>query len=207
VAVVIPRPRCIAADPPWPETGGCNRGADAHYDVQHVEDIPGIIQRCPLWPPESDAHLWLWATVTHLPAALWLMERVGFRYVTHWVWRKVRDERLQIGLGQYQRTSHELLLLGTRGDAMVPPPEFRAPSVFDAPRTRHSAKPDVAYELIEQVSPGPRAELFGREPRPGWWVWGNELGIQEDVAAPGDCDLELWAATRQPVDDRQARLL
>lgn len=88
-------------------------------------------------------------------------------------------ERLQIGLGQYLRGAHELCLLGVRGDAMVPAPADRLPSVVFAPRGLHSAKPPVAYAVIERVSPGPRAEMFARTPRPGWAVWGNESGADE----------------------------
>jgi N6-adenosine-specific RNA methylase IME4 len=182
-----PRFRCLTADPPWPERGGCNRGVDAHYEVQRVEDLPRIVMASPLWLPETSSHLWMWATVSHLPQALWLTERLGYRYVTHLVWVKAKDDRLQQGLGQYVRGSHELLLLGTRGGrAMVPIPALRPPSVFRAARTRHSAKPAVAYEIISQISPGPRAELFARSPRPGWWVWGDEVPTEDCVWSPGE---------------------
>ena len=87
----------------------------------------------------------------------------------------MNDGLLQIGLGQYMRHAHELLLLGARGEAMVPEPPDRLPSVIFAPRTKHSAKPKQAYRLIEACSPGPRIEFFAREPRKGWRVWGNEV--------------------------------
>jgi N6-adenosine-specific RNA methylase IME4 len=32
----------------------------------------------------------------------------------------------------------------------------------------HSAKPDSFYDFVEQVSPGPYAELFSRRARFGW---------------------------------------
>jgi hypothetical protein len=82
---------------------------------------------------------------------------------------------LQIGLGQYMRHAHEWLLLGTRGRAMIPEPANRMPSVIFAERTKHSKKPQEAYGLIERASPGPRLEMFAREPRDGWDVWGNEV--------------------------------
>lgn len=184
-ATTPPHFRCISADPPWPERGGCNRGADAHYQVANVRDVPRIIQAAPLWRPESNCHLWLWATLMHLPDALWILERLGFRYTTHLAWVKTKaDGDLAIGLGQYVRGSHELLLLGTRGKAMVPVPENRLPSVVLAQRGRHSAKPAEVVRRIETVSPGPRAELFAREPRAGWWTWGNELAEGVDVLQP-----------------------
>ena len=48
-------------------------------------------------------------------------------------------------------------------------------SVVEAPRSRHSVKPEEAYSRIERVSPGPRLEMFARAERPGWDVWGNEV--------------------------------
>jgi N6-adenosine-specific RNA methylase IME4 len=41
---------------------------------------------------------------------------------------------------------------------------------------------------VEQSSPAPRLELFGRRPADGWTVWGNEiarsaLGFDDDVMA------------------------
>jgi N6-adenosine-specific RNA methylase IME4 len=135
----------------------------------------------------------MWSTSNFLPDALWLMQALRFEYKTSAAWVKIRNEfsfkepelydtvnelagdHLQIGLGQYMRHAHEWLLLGTRGDAMVPEPADRMPSVIFAPRTRHSEKPQEAYTLIERASPGPRLEIFAREPRDGWTVWGNEI--------------------------------
>lgn len=154
----------------------------------------------PVWRPETGSHVWLWVTNSFLPAGLWVMERMGFTYKTNWTWVKgvpcvacdsqgfdrggtgcpdcggtgMCPGSLQIGLGQYQRGSHELLLLGTRGNAMLPATKDRLSSVIVAPRTRHSAKPQAAYDLIERVSPGPRLEMFARDPRVGWTTWGNE---------------------------------
>lgn len=41
-------------------------------------------------------------------------------------------------------------------------------SWFSWPRGKHSAKPEAFLDLVEQVSPGPYAELFGRRARFGW---------------------------------------
>ena len=54
-------------------------------------------------------------------------------------------------------------------------PHGRLPRRFEAPRGRHSQKPEESYRRIERVSPGPRAEIFAREKREGWDVWGNEV--------------------------------
>jgi N6-adenosine-specific RNA methylase IME4 len=38
----------------------------------------------------------------------------------------------------------------------------------------HSRKPDEVAELLLKHCSGPHLELFGREPRAGWIVWGAE---------------------------------
>lgn len=42
------------------------------------------------------------------------------------------------------------------------------------PQKVHSAKPPGFLELVEQITYGPRLELFAREARLGWDSWGNE---------------------------------
>jgi N6-adenosine-specific RNA methylase IME4 len=42
------------------------------------------------------------------------------------------------------------------------------------PRSEHSAKPEAFLDLVEQVSPEPRLELFARRQRLGWDTWGDE---------------------------------
>jgi N6-adenosine-specific RNA methylase IME4 len=46
-------------------------------------------------------------------------------------------------------------------------------------RGPHSAKPPAFLDLVEQVSPEPRVELFARDQRLGWdsWGWGYEHAV------------------------------
>jgi len=157
-------------DPPWLERGGgkCKRGADRHYSLMRTPEIVKVIFRSGVFTPNKDAHLWLWVTNNFLPHGFCIMEQLGFRYVTNAVWVKDRA-----GLGQYLRGQHELLLFGVRGKLRGQ--SKRQTTVIKAPRHAHSQKPDEAYNLIEAVSPGPRLEMFARQQRPGWDVWGSEV--------------------------------
>lgn len=166
----------VLMDPPWLERGGgkIKRGADRHYPLMKAKDMPDLITGTEEWSQVSTeaAHLWMWVTNNFLRDGLWLMDALGFRYITNVAWVKMRNAKLQIGLGQYLRGSHELLLFGRRGSTMKP--AKAPPSVIIAERTRHSAKPKESYELIEQVSPGGYLEYFARSGRKGWAAWGNE---------------------------------
>lgn len=57
---------------------------------------------------------------------------------------------------------------------------------YEAPRGRHSEKPELFMDLIERMSPGPYVELFARRARFGWDYWGDQsLGTAQmpEVAA------------------------
>jgi len=177
--------KCILADPPWAERGGgkSKRGADRHYPLMSTKEITALPVR--QLADEGGSHLWLWVTNNFLPQGLEVMQAWGFRYVTNMCWGKVSAEYPfaggpRMGLGQYLRGAHELLLFGVRGGlgpggtpyGQKPSPVV--PSLLLARRARHSRKPPQVHNLISSVSPGPRLELFARERRTGWDCLGNE---------------------------------
>jgi len=186
---------CVMLDPPWPERGAgkIKRGADRHYKVMPVRKMPKAIFDSGVWGTIApSAHCWMWVTNNYLAKGMWLMEQIGFRYVTNVAWVKlwergvygpkegglttiqVARSAVQIGLGQYLRGSHELMLFGVRGDFMKP--DKAPPSVIFAERTKkHSQKPQESYDLIEKTSPGPYLEMFARSEGQGWTAWGDEV--------------------------------
>lgn len=173
--------RTSYSDPPWPEKGGgkIKRGADKHYPVMDRYAILETIILAEPWVRLAPGahHHYMWVTNNYLPDGLWLMDALGFRYVTNLVWAKDR-----IGLGQYFRGQHELLLFGVRGSGYDVRTERKdLGTLLEGPRTQHSKKPESAYERIEARSQGPYLELFARSGRPGWEAWGNEAPTQEEV--------------------------
>lgn len=188
----------ILIDPPWPGQGGgkIKRGADRHYPlIKKKEDILRTILQSgmwPIWDNNQGAHLYLWTINNYLEWGLWLMNALGFTYKTNIVWVKVVNncpsiidwdvllkKMIRFGIGRYFRSSHELLLFGVRGKTIIPNKPF--PSALLAPREqengkdKHSKKPLEVYNMIEQTSPEPYLEMFAREKRDNWWVWGNEV--------------------------------
>jgi N6-adenosine-specific RNA methylase IME4 len=167
----------IYADPPWrfepySRKTGMDRAADSHYGTMTLEEICALPVR---ELAADDAILYLWATVPMLPEALKVIEVWGFTYRSNFSWHKDK-----CGTGYWNRNQHEHLLVATRGRIPAPAPGARVSSVIEAPRGRHSAKPDAAYEMIEDAFPDlPRIELFARARRDGWAAaWGNELGAE-----------------------------
>jgi N6-adenosine-specific RNA methylase IME4 len=157
----------LYADPPWryDYTEDTSRQVENHYPTMALDEIKKLVV-----PASEDAVLFMWVTSPKLVEGLDLLDAWGFEYRTCMVW--VKDK---IGMGYYARQQHEMLLIAKRGALPVPDPEDRPPSVIQAPRGDHSAKPDQVYELIERMYPlQEKCELFQRRPRPRWAGWGNQ---------------------------------
>lgn len=160
----------IYADPPWRYdfSRSNSRGIENQYPTMSIDEI------CDLPVNEictDDAVLFMWTTSPKLEEALMVLCAWDFSYLTNMVW--VKDK---IGMGYYARQQHELLLIATRGKLPVPKPMNRVSSVIRAARTEHSKKPKEAYEVIERMYPEyEKIELFSREQREGWEVWGNQV--------------------------------
>jgi len=172
----------IYADPEWldevwSEETGQDRAPANHYPVQSEEiiaarDVPSISAK--------DCVLFLWTTNQHLRIALNVMEAWGFEYKSNYCWGKDR-----ISTGRWNRSKHELLLIGVRGNVPCPAQGEQRESLIMAPKSGHSAKPECFLEMIESYYPNlPKIELNRRgPPRPGWDAWGNE--VEPDAKASG----------------------
>jgi len=163
-------------DAPWMPGQTGKRGASEKFNLMPTKAI------CAMPVADlmaDDAVLLLWVVNNGLQDGLDVMKAWGFRYVTNAVW-----DKYYMGLGNYFRGSHELLLLGVKGSPKV---KFRGQkSVFVEPRQEHSRKPQEIIQKIERMFDGPYLELFARErpnSRSNWAVWGDQ--IASDVFLPG----------------------
>lgn len=180
---------CILADPPWMLSGGKkgkggwskSASPSAHYPLLTTDQIAGLPIRSMASP---NSCLFLWVVNGLLPDGLRVMASWGFRYVNNLCWRKTTG----YGIGQYIRGDHELVLFGVRGrpgyqrDALGKRVQVR--SVVDAPRGRHSEKPEEMRRRIQKISAGPYIELFSRRKTEGWDVWGNEVQSDVEIEVP-----------------------
>jgi N6-adenosine-specific RNA methylase IME4 len=156
--------RTLCIDPPWAYAGERSRPA---YSTMSQEEL--LMLPVASWA-DPQSHLYLWAANFNIPDALERMEAWGFKFVTLLTWVKP-----SFGLGSYFRTTTEHVLFGVRGRLVT-----RARNIgthFTAPKTFHSEKPQVFYQMVEQASYPPFIDVFARKRRPGWVAWGN--GISE----------------------------
>lgn len=173
----------IYADPPWKydnSSDSVNGAADKQYPTLTVEEIRDLSD--PRGRGVSDlaspaSILYMWTTNAFLSDALGVAAAWGFEYKSNHVW--VKD--LQ-GTGFWTRARHELLLICTKGDVIPPHESIRPDSVIQEPARGHSQKPESVYEMLEKLyADMPRIELFAREKREGWDLWGNQS--PEEAAA------------------------
>ena len=157
---------CIYVDPPWRYSNQGTRGAtDNHYETMSVDELC----KMPVGDLAADrCHLHLWVTNGFLFEAPKIFEAWGFEFKSSFVWVKP-----QMGMGNYWRNSHEILLLGVRGGLTAGNRGLM--SWVKANRREHSQKPDCVRDFVTKLSPGPYLELFGRQQVAGWDVFGNQI--------------------------------
>jgi N6-adenosine-specific RNA methylase IME4 len=182
----------ILADPPWDFktwSGKPNaRGPQNHYGTMTMDEIAGL----PVHELASkDCVLFVWICWPILMAVPTILESWGFEYKTcAFDWMKANNTQpdffqeevgAQVGLGYWTRSNTEPCLLATRGKPKRLHADVRMGII--APRREHSRKPDGIHERIERLVAGPYLELFARQKRAGWTVWGNQTDKFAEVAA------------------------
>ena len=174
----------VLLDPPWSYTGQQDKwGAAAKfYDTMTDDQLLEFTKATDLLEPKGV--MFMWATSPRLDFSIRLIEKWGltFRGVA-FVWVKTKQDGTPIGAQGVRpsivKPTTEYVLAASRvktGRPMKLSSESVRQVVL-APKREHSRKPDEVIERIEELYPdASKIELFSRETRPGWDVWGNEVG-------------------------------
>ena len=158
----------IYADPPWQyRNSGLGGSAENHYPTRSREELARLDINS---LTADNGVLFLWVTSPFLPEGLRLCQSWGFEYKASFVW--IKDRSTYGKLGFYNYSQHEFLFTATKGSCL-PRSGSLMPSVIVAPKGEHSAKPELVYEIIEKMYPGPYIELFARKRRVNWESWGT----------------------------------
>jgi N6-adenosine-specific RNA methylase IME4 len=170
----------IYADPPWQykvwsKATGLGRSAESHYNTMTKAEI----QNLPVNSiSEDNSVLFLWVTAPCLLEGIELITKWGFEYKTigfTWVKRNKKVDSWFWGMGYYTRANTELCLLATKGKPLKRISKS-VHQVVDSRIRKHSQKPDEVRDRIVQLFGDlPRIELFAREQKKGWIVWGDEV--------------------------------
>ena len=174
----------IYADPPWnypqQRPGGMNNAAD-HYDVMTLDDIAALSEWNLLNKPGV---VFMWATSPLLAESIKLGEMLGLHYRgIEFVWVKTKKDGSPMGAAGVRPSIVKPLtelVLGFSNKRTGRPLPLSSESVVQtvfAPKREHSRKPDEVAERIESLYPSAsKLEMFARTTRPGWDVFGNEVG-------------------------------
>ena len=174
----------IYADPPWKyrqqRPGGMNNAAD-HYDVMSLEDIAAL----PEWELlNKPGVVFMWTTSPLLEESMELGKMLGLHYRgIEFVWVKTKKDGSPMGAAGVRPSIVKPLtelVLGFSNKRTGRPLPLSSESVVQtvfAPKREHSRKPDEVAERIESLYPSAsKLEMFARTTRPGWDVFGNEVG-------------------------------
>jgi N6-adenosine-specific RNA methylase IME4 len=189
--------RTIVADPPWPQpdSGARTQSTKGNWRgkwLGYISEIPystmtlAEIRALPVADLAApDCHLYMWTTNRFLRESFSVLDAWGFKFSTVLVWCKAP---MGIGLGGAFTLTNEFVLYARRGSL---PPLQRQDSTwwqFKRPYNEnggpaHSKKPEGFLDVVEQVSPAPRLEMFARRNRLGWDTWGDEALNHVEISA------------------------
>ena len=160
----------IVIDPPWPmqkiERNVRPKQEGFEYPTMSLDELahfplPGLA--------EDDCHLYLWVTQKFLPAGLDLVGKWGFKYQCLMTWVK------NVGFTPFSwMYSTEHVIFARRGNLKLLQLGKRLD--FSGKVRQHSRKPNEFYDLVRQVSPGPRIDVFSREQHSDF----EQHGLEED---------------------------
>lgn len=178
--------RTIVVDPPWKvhrpplfvgsgDFTKTSKNRRLPYETMSLAEIAAL--PVGLLAAEN-CHLYLWAINRYVEDSFRIVREWGFKPSTLLTWCK---PSFGIGPGGAYAITTEFCLFARKGVGAY---ESRYPtSWWQWPRGEHSAKPEAFLDVVEQVSPAPRLEMFARRDRLGWDTWGNESLGTAEVAA------------------------
>jgi len=152
--------RVIVIDPPWEYDPGRTSYPSMTLDAIKRLPIPSLAH--------PDCLIWLWVPNGLIREAFECLDVWGFEPKAVLTWAKQSP-----GVGTWLRNQTEHCLMATKGHPVVTLTDQS--TLLIAPRREHSRKPDEFFALVESLCPGSKLEMFSRQEREGWCVWGAEV--------------------------------
>jgi len=162
--------RTIVIDPPWPVEKILREERPNQYDLDYptmsIEEIKAFPLRKMAF--EDGSHIYLWTTQKYLPVSFEVFKAWDVNYECLLTWVK------NVGFTPFSwMYSTEHCLFGRIGS--LPLLKMGKRLDFTGKVREHSRKPDQFYNLVAEVSPEPRIDIFSREKHDGFEQYGNEI--------------------------------
>lgn len=170
----------ILADPPWKQSKGGKKdvrknssGGSLDYQTMDLSLISKVLSDFSKKGANNHS-FFLWTIDKFLFESENIMKKLGYKLHARMVWNKVTGIPAAFTI----RFGHEYLLWFYKEKLIPIDKKMRGKvhSVFTEKVTKHSKKPIISYQIIEALYPeSDKLELFARDKRVGWDVWGNEV--------------------------------
>lgn len=182
----LPRYGIVYSDPPWSQKKGnvraCrpNQTKSLDYPTLSIQEIKGIHEEA-FKLLDDKSNVFMWTIDKFLPETEEFMKELGFTLHARIIW----DKGNGIAPAFTVRFSHEYLLwFYKKGQMLMPEKNTRGKytTVIRENSTVHSHKPEVVYEMLDDMFPNVnKLELFARNHKEGWDCWGNQTDLFDEV--------------------------
>jgi N6-adenosine-specific RNA methylase IME4 len=156
----------ISIDPPWnygTQYDGEGRRVANPYPEMSQEELKEL-----KIPSADNSVLFLWTTHKFLWNAKELLDYWGFTYRNIIVWDKEK-----MGMGDLFRMQCEFCIVGIKGKPIFDN-NHTWRDIIKESRREHSRKPDIFYNMVNELCVGRKLDYFSREEKQGWEVFGND---------------------------------
>jgi N6-adenosine-specific RNA methylase IME4 len=158
-------------------------GAADNYSTIPIKDLEGLDLKSIM--ETSGSLLFFWCPSPLATIGYRYVDNWGFkhRFTMYWVKEDSDGSQGQCGMGYWLANQVEICIVGSLGN--VKPWRDRTTNFFfEKPTGKHSEKPKKFWEIVgKHTIDGPRVELFSREKRKGWKVWGNQVTSDVDCSS------------------------
>lgn len=164
----------VTCDVPFEFDRKLRGSSTEHYKTYKVDEFLNEFPKEKM-PFAKDCILCIWEWTSTRKEIEKIIDTWGFTIKSEMIWVKMKNGKLQIGMGERLRICHEKLLFCEKGKPPLPLTKNRPPSVLIFPRNGHSEKP-LFHKIIKKMYPNLKAlALFERQNIPGWETFGDEI--------------------------------
>ncbi len=180
--------KIVYADPPWKFGSKAYQDSDrkmlvlekTQYNTLSVDELKKLNVKD---ITEEDCICFMWVTDSHLKEGIEVLESWGFKYKTigfNWI-KKYASGSFCVNFAPWTLKSWEICLIGIKGIMGKHKIVNNIQGLVIEERTIHSKKPEEVRKRIEKLFGNlKRIELFARNKKEGWDVWGNE--VESDIS-------------------------